>query len=189
MNKGLKSGLVLLVLGIVCGTLLAVVNSFTAPIIQLVEEGAQFDALKQFYFDIEDPDYDNLSLSDLYALEKLELNESSVTTIFTLKNKTDNSLEALGYLVIGHGFEGRIITMLIVVNSDLTLKGYTVVSHTESPGYGADIVGNDFGVATITDLSGFDSVAGTTRTSDGIYECFEVVSQRVVNDFGGGLDD
>jgi Na+-transporting NADH:ubiquinone oxidoreductase subunit NqrC len=106
-----------------------------------------------------------------------------------MKNKTNNTLEALGYLVIGKGFEGRIITMLIVVNSNLTLKGYTVVSHSESPGYGADIVGNDFGVSTITDLSGFDSVAGITKTSNGIYDCFEIVSQRVASDFGGGLDD
>jgi len=123
------------------------------------------------------------------SLEKLEFDDPSLQTIFTLKNKTDSTLEALGYLVLGKGFEGRIITMLVVVNSDLSLKGYTVVSHTESPGYGADIVNNDFGVTVITDLSGFDSVSGVTKTSNGIYDCFEIVSQRVVSDFGGGLGD
>ncbi|HOO44575.1 MAG TPA: FMN-binding protein, partial [Bacillota bacterium] len=79
------------------------------------------------------------------------------------------------------------ITMLIVVNNDLTVRGYKVVNHTESPGYGADIVENDFNIQTITDLSGFDAVAGVTFTSDGILRCFELVSERVANDFGGGI--
>lgn len=189
MNNGLKSGLVLLILGIICGTLLAVVNSFTAPIIDEIEQAAQFDALKQFYFDVNDPDYETNSLTDLFKLEKIDIQDGNVESLFTLKNKTDNTLEAIGYLVSGKGYSDAPIKMLIVIEKDFTVKGYTVVSHAETSGFGADIVDNDFGVTVISDLSGFDSVAGVTKTSNGILECFTIVSQRVAGDFGGDLND
>jgi len=176
MNNGLKSGLVLLVLGIICGTLLAVVNSLTALDIQKNEEAAQFAALEEFY-NIDD-----------YDLSVVEVNDD-VDSIFVLRSKTDNSIEALGYLVSGKGYSDVLLQMMILIEKDFTVKGYSVVSHSESTGFGVDILENDFGVSIITDLSGFDSVAGVTRTSEGIQECFYIVSQRVTGDFGGDLDD
>lgn len=176
MNNGLKSGLVLLVLGIVCGTLLAVVNSLTAPTIQENELSAQYEALSEFY-----------TITD-YDLSEVEIGDDTVDKIYVLKQ--NDVIEALVYSVSVWGYStDKPVNMLIAVNRDLSIQGYTVVSHGESSGFGADIVGNDFGVDSIIDLSGFDSVASVTITSNAIKGCFEVVQDRVSDDFGGGLND
>ena len=176
MSNGLKSGLVLLVLGLAMGALLSLINSLTAPIIADIEEKAQYDALAEFY-NIED-----------YDLSKIEIDDDSVQAIFVLKQ--NGTIEALVYLVEANGYSSDApITMLIAVNKDLSVEGYTVVTHKETTGFGADIVNNDFGITDITDLLGFDAVAGVTITSTGIKECFIIVSERVNADFGGGLDD
>ena len=190
MNKGLKAGLVLLILGIICGTLLASVNYLTSGYIATNEAGAQFDALKEFYFDVEDENYDTYKLTDLFDLEKVELENDTVEAIFVLRDKETDEIESLGYLVSAYGYSGDApIMMLIVVNNDMSIQGYSVTSHKETTGFGADIVDNDFNIDSITDLSGFDSVAQVTFTSDGILECFNIVSLRAGNDFGGGLDE
>jgi len=189
MNKGLRSGLVLLVLGIISGTLLAFVNYFTEPVIAILEEQAQYDALKEFYFDVDDPNYASYLLSDYYELSKVEIEDPYVSAIFVVKNK-ENDEVSLGYLVSANGYSSDApVAMLIVVDSDMSIRGYKVISHKETSGFGADIVDNDFNVNTITDLSGFDSVAHVTFTSDAIFECFYQVSLRVVADFGGDLID
>ncbi|MCK4551656.1 MAG: FMN-binding protein [Tenericutes bacterium] len=190
MNKGLKSGLVLLVLGVISGTLLALVNSFTSPLIAKIEAAAQYEALKEFFYDVEDPNYDTFIFTEDYGLVKLEVDEPGVEAIFIIKTKGTDNIEALGYLAYAYGNDSDVpITMLIVVESDMYITGYTVVSHKETPGWGAAILDNNFGVTTLIDLTGFDSVAGSTLTSDAIEECFVIVAARASDDFGGGLDD
>ena len=175
MNSGLKSGLVLLVLGIICGTLLALVNSFTQPLIEQIEEKEKYEALGEFYV-----------LDDFDLTVKENVNENGVQSIFVLKQ--NGTIEAIVYQVAATGYNGP-VTMLIAVNKDFTVEGYKVINHKEDAGFGADIVENDFNVSTVTDLSGFDSVAGATFTSRAIKECFNIVSQRAGTDFGGGLDE
>ncbi|MCK5732184.1 MAG: FMN-binding protein [Tenericutes bacterium] len=196
MNSGLKSGLVLLVLGILCGTLLALVNSFTSPIIADIEEAAQYEALKEFFYDNEDPNYNTFIITQDYDLTKLKIDEAGVEAIFVVKTLGTDNVEALGYLVYASGYSGDApVLMLIVVESNMIVRGYTVVSHKETTGFGADIVDEDFGVDTLIDLSGFglppeiDAVVNATWTVDAIKECFNIVAARASDDFGGGLDD
>ncbi len=176
MNSGLKSGLVLLILGIISGTLLAVVNYFTAPIIDELELQEKNAAIAEFY------DLTN------YNLTEVAVAEGNVETVYVLTNKTTDAIDGLVYLVTASGYGGD-VKMMIAVNSDYTVQGYKVVSHSESPGYGAEIVGNDFNVSDITDLSGFDAVAGSTYTSNAILACFQYVEDRIVGDFGGALNE
>ncbi len=176
MNNSLKSGLVLLVIGLVCGILLAFVNSITAPEIAANELASKMEAIESYY-DLEDYDYD--VLEDIEGLEAL----------FVLKQ--DNVIEALVYQVSATGYNGP-VTMLIAVNKDLTVEGYKVLTHKEDAGFGADIVANDFNIAEIANVGtyeDFDSVSGATYTSKAIWGCFNIVAQRVSDDFGGGLDD
>lgn len=190
MNSGLKSGLVLLVLGVICGTLLALINTFTSPIIAKIEEAAQYEALKEFFYDKEDPNYDTFIITQDYDLTKVEVDETGVEAIFVIKTKGTDNVEALGYLAYANGYSSDApVLMLILVESDMNVIGYSVVSHKETSGFGADIVDNDFGIITLVDLSGFDSVANSTFTSDAIKECFDIVAARASDDFGGGLDD
>jgi len=177
MNKGLISGLVLLTIGVVCGLLLSVVNYFTAPKIKEVEDAIKYEALAEFY-----------TLVD-YDLSEAE-GTGDFGTIFILKAKGTETIEALVYTVSAQGYsDSAKVQMLIAVNADLSVEGYKVVSHAETTGFGADIVDNDFGVTEIDDLNGFDSVAGVTRTSNAIKACFTLVGQRVAADLGGGLSE
>ncbi len=174
MNSGLKSGFVLLVIGVVCGALLALVNSMTAPIIADIELQEKYAALESFY-DLDD-----------YDLTVIEDVDENVLAIFKLEQ--NDTLVALVYQVAATGYNGDVV-MLIAVNSNYSVEGYKVISHSEDAGFGADIVENDFNVTSITNLSFFDAVAGATYTSNAILECFTIVSERAGTDFGGGLDD
>lgn len=177
MNKGLISGLVLLTIGIVCGLLLSVVNYFTAPKIKEVEDAIKYEALAEFY-----------TLAD-YDLSEVE-GDGDFGTIFILKTKGTDTIEALVYTVSAQGYsDSQKVQILIAVNADLSVEGYKVVAHSETTGFGADIVDNDFGVTEIDNLAGFDSVAGVTKTSNAIKACFTLVGQRVAADLGGGLSE
>lgn len=176
MNKGLISGLVLLTIGIVCGLLLAVVNYFTAPKIQEVEDAIKYEALAEFY-----------TLAD-YDLSEVE-GSGDFGTIYILRAKTTDGLDAFVYTVNAEGYSG-VIEMLIAVNENLEVDGYKVVKQTETPGYGDKIVGHDFNVEIATDLSGFEGVAGASLYSTpAVLEIFQLVADRVEADFGGGLSE
>ncbi|MBN2540746.1 MAG: FMN-binding protein [Bacilli bacterium] len=188
MSGGIKSGLVLLVLGIISGLLLASVNAWTDPYIKEIELQEQYDALKEFYFDPTDPNYATYQVSDLYDLTKLDVNEGSISTILVLKDKTSGTLESLAYVASGNGYNGA-VTMLIVVDSDLTVRGYKILTQNENPPIQEDFINYDYNVSAITDLSQFDAIAHATFTSNAVLACFNAVSERAANDFGGGLNE
>ena len=177
MNKGLISGLVLLGMGLVCGILLSVVNYFTAPRIKEVEDAIKYEALGEFY--------------DLSDFDISEVNGTGdFGTIFILKDKGSDDIQAIVYTVRAQGYsDSGKVEMLIAVNSDLSVEDYKVVSHSETTGFGADIVDNDFNVDLINDLTSFDSVSGVTKTSNAIKTCFNLISQRIAADLGGGLSE
>ncbi|MCK7486974.1 MAG: hypothetical protein MZU97_16815 [Bacillus subtilis] len=79
MKKGLISGLVLLALGIVCGLILAGVNSITAPVIAENERQAKLLILGEFY------------IVDDYTVEIVTLT-GAIDSVFLLKNKTSNAV-------------------------------------------------------------------------------------------------
>jgi Na+-translocating ferredoxin:NAD+ oxidoreductase RnfG subunit len=172
-NKGLISGLVLLSLGLICGILLAFVNELTADRIEAEELRLKFEAIKEFY-DVDD-----------YIQEEVLLEEGS---IFVLRNKSSNDIEHLVYSLSAKGY-GDDVEMLVAVNRDLSVEGYTVTFQNESPGIGTKIVGNDFNYNEADDLSGFDAISGATVSSNAVRDIFEQVADRVEDDFGGDLDD
>ncbi|HKL47387.1 MAG TPA: FMN-binding protein [Candidatus Izemoplasmatales bacterium] len=172
-NKGLISGLVLLSLGLICGVLLAFVNELTVDRIAAEELRLKFAAIKEFY-DIDD-----------FAREEVLLDEGS---IFVLKNKNTSEIEHLVYSLSAKGY-GDDVEMLVAVNRDLTVEGYTVTYQNESPGIGTKIVDNDFNYNEADDLSDFDSISGATVSSSAVRNIFEQVKNRVEDDFGGDLDD
>ncbi|MBU1144373.1 MAG: FMN-binding protein [Firmicutes bacterium] len=174
MNKGLVSGLVLLTLGLICGLLLAFVNSFTAPIILQKENEIKYAALSEFY-----------SVEE-YNLEEVTLSDDAIDSLFLVTNKTSGLLEAVIYSVSKIGFNDD-VRMLIAIDSNLNIVGYKIVYQIESPGYGAVAPEHDFNVTNslISDLSGFDAISSATITSDAVRGCFDAVADRVSIDFGG----
>lgn len=173
MNKGLVSGLVLLTLGLICGLLLAGVNYLTAPIIKAEEDRIKFEAIYEFY-----PE-------SSYAVEETVLTDGAIDALYIITSKTTQEVVGAVYSVKAYGYQSD-IKMLIAVNNDLSMKGYKVVSQAETSGLGSNSVTHDFGIdSTITDLSGFDSMAGATVTSNAVKACFEAVKARVQTDLGG----
>lgn len=176
MNKGLLSGVVLLVLGSVCGFLLALVNSITAPIILENELKVELQTLKEFYPNIE----------TAYTVEKLTL-DGSIETVYLLKNKTTLVVEAVIYKVSSMGYKTN-VDMLIAVNADLTVEGYAVLGAGGTEGLGIDLNGTNFGMdgALISaTASSFDAISGATFSSNGVLACFNLVASRVAIDLGG----
>lgn len=185
MNNGLKSGLVLLVIGIICGTLLAVVNYATSPYIQAYEAEKKNVAFAAI---VEDEDGNALYDLNTYILTTYDDVTESVSEINVY---TDNgTIELIIYEVSSSGYNAD-VTMLIAVNKDFNVVGYQVISHSEDAGFGADIVDTDFEVDTITDINMlvFDSISGATFTKNAILNNFITISERAASDFGGGLDD
>jgi len=185
MNSGLKSGLVLLILGIIAGVLLAVVNYYTEPYIIDNEEFAKSEALNAILVDDEGNVLYDL---DDYVMEVYEDVDENINEIYTLK--IGSSIELIVYQVSQMGYNGD-VTMLIAVNSDYNVVGYQVITHGEDAGFGADIVDTDFGINTVMtiDRTVFDSISGATGTEDAIFNCFVSVSERAASDFGGALDE
>ncbi|QWC00361.1 FMN-binding protein [Mycoplasmatota bacterium] len=172
-DNGLISGLVLLSLGLICGLLLALVNGLTADRIEAEELKLKFEAIEEFY-DI-----------DEFDLEEVILDNGS---IYVLKNKSTSDIEHLVYSLRAKGY-GDDVEMLVAVNDDLSVEGYTVTYQNESPGIGTKIVGNDFNYNQADDLSSFDSISGATVSSSAVKAIFNEVAGRAADDFGGGLDE
>lgn len=175
MSKGIVSGLVLLTLGLVCGLLLATINSFTAPKILETENKVKYDAIAEFY------DLAN------YTIEEVKVEGSIIDTLYLLTNITSGSLDSIVYSVKQYGYQSN-IKLLIAINGDFTVYGYKVVEQAETPGYGSKSTDHDFNMEgkSITDIASFDGIAGATYTSDAVKDCFSAVFARVATDFGGG---
>ena len=175
MKKGLVSGIVLLVIGLVCGALLAGVNAFTKPVIEENQRQAKLAVLAEFY------------QIDQFKVEIIEL-KGSIDTVFLLKNLTNESIiEKAVYSVRARGYQSDIV-MLIAVNKDLTIDQYKVVDQAETSGIGDVIVGYNFGMSgqNVQNLDAF--VGPTARVSaDAVKKCFEIVRDRVSIDFAGAI--
>lgn len=197
MNKGLVSGLVLLIFGLVCGLLLAVVNYFTAPIILTEEQKIKYEVISEFY-DLNAYTVNEVSQDGTFNMLSVHIFNNdydvkvTVDDMFELTGKTDGTLDAIVYSAKAYGYNTTDpIQMMIAVNSDLSIKDYQVVQEQETSGFGSKIVGRDFKVTgdNISDLSNFDGISGVTYSSKAVLACFTAIQQRAASDFGGGLGE
>jgi len=188
MRKGLISGLVLLILGLVMGGILAFVNSITAPVITLHENEAKYAAIAEFY-DLTQYDSD---------IEEVTVENSLVNAMYLLKQ--NGELKAIVYSVSQNGFQSE-VKMLIAVDSDLIVHDYAVVEQAETAGYGSLSTTHDFNMVGVdittfdasnwdsaswkAGTSTFDAISGATITSTAVNDCFKAVFERAASDFGG----
>ncbi len=174
MNNRMTSGLVLLALGLLCGILLAGVNTMTAPVIQERQLEKVNETLEEFY-----------DMSQ-YDVGIVDINEDAIETAYVLTGKDSGTIDAVVYETSAYGYQSN-VNMLIAINADRTIHDYAVVSENETEGLGSKAVSHDFNVrgSSIDDLSGFDGIAGATITSDAVLAGFEAVQDRVDEEFGG----
>lgn len=162
-NKTLKYALFLLVLGIIAGGLLALVNSFTAPVI----EGRKRQAVKELlgeYFDYASFSTDKASLYP----EK----DSTIEAIYlAFDDEEDKVAAAVIFQVSAKGYGGPVVT-LVGIKADGTFDDAVVVeAKNETPGYGSKAIGFDFDVKNKSvDVKAFKTITGATYTSNAVHK-------------------
>lgn len=160
MHDGLRMALVLLIIGAVCGGLLAGVNAWTEPIIETRAQEEFMQTVGKFFPDVEDIEDETINGDEFFICY-------------------DGAGDLLG--VVAQAKAGAYgddpIVYNLGVDSDGTIVGISIVSHTETPGIGTfieddtwqeeQIVGLDFDdpIAVGQDI---DTRSGATVTLRGI---------------------
>ncbi len=120
-----KTGLILFVITAVAAGILAVVNSFTAPIIEANEKTKREEAMKKV-------------LPDAQFFEKIDyVSDSTVTEVY--------SGGEAGYVVLTepNGYGGA-ISIVVGVDMDGTVMGVDITSQSETAGLGANCTKDEF---------------------------------------------
>ena len=141
------------VLCAICGLLLAVVNSLTAPVIAERSLAAEKENLDKIYPGAEFTEVTNFK--DDTGL---------VQSVFQAEGK--------GYVfkVSGMGYNSNGCTFMIAFNNDGTCGGFTAVEQSESPGIGARAFEDDYvsQISQITATEDAPLLSGATLTTTAI---------------------
>ncbi|MDD3113544.1 MAG: hypothetical protein PHP61_02305 [Candidatus Izemoplasmatales bacterium] len=185
MKKALSSAVVLLVLGIICGAVLALVNTITSPVIAQYELDKKMEALEGFFAD---ELTSNQKIADVFDVEEIE-GTGGIKTIYLLEHKTEQTKSAV-YSVSALGWKTN-VDMMIAVDEDMTLRGYAFVTNGGTEAIGLTMIGATLNLAdniSIQDtVQDYDSVGGVSApvTGSGVKACFQLVALRVSQDLGG----
>lgn len=136
MKETIKLGVILLVITAVAGGVLAVSNSYTAPIIEEIHMKESLGA----FFDIF-PDADDFVEIDEGLLEDITSDNEYVKEVYEVMEGDD--LIGYGFKTVSGGFEGD-ITTVIGIDIEGTMAGIKVTDNNETPGLGAKIAEEDF---------------------------------------------
>ena len=164
MNKStwestVKPVVVLSVIALVVSFLLALVNSFTAPIIEENQKAATLAA----YVDVMPP------VSDAKTLEEV--------TDYTTENVTGVVKAEDGSIAI-KGFDGGILTVIMGYDTNGTVTGIWVDASTQTKGIGSNVANDTFlaqfngmdGTQNIAiGQGGFDAYSGATISSKALF--------------------
>lgn len=129
MRETIKLGAVLLLITAVCAGLLGFVNSITKPIIVQKKEQTTQEALKVLIPEAES------------FVEVKEIEGDSIKGLYVAKKGTDY-LGAVA-MVAPDGYGGS-IELLVGVDKDQVVTGIQVLTHTETPGLGANLTQESF---------------------------------------------
>lgn len=115
--------------------------------------------------------------------------ENEIYTVYS-----DGSEIGYGFLATGKGYGGD-IDILVGLNTDMTMKGVTIVSHTETPGLGDKIVkpsftdrfvGLDISEVQLTRDGGkVDAISGSTISSKAVIDAVRTTAMEKVKALTG----
>ena len=111
-------------------------------------------------------------------IEKMEYaDESTVNSIYAIKNEDDDSIAGYSVICAPKGFGGE-IRMLVAFDSDKKINAVRIMSHSETPGIGDKISSEDH--KTFTDQfksktgelvfgkDGIDKITGSSKSSNAV---------------------
>ncbi|MCR5564710.1 MAG: FMN-binding protein [Gammaproteobacteria bacterium] len=174
MKKHLITGLTLALFALICGGLLAFINMFTSPMIKAREEKKIEESISIVFDAYKSGDY-----------TKEEFNREGVVLGYYIINNQTNEKEAVIYIIESQGYASK-IRMMIGVNKDNKITGYTVISQAETKG---DITAHDFNMNGKSNLDEFDSLAGSTYSSKAVKKNFSLALSYAKVDLGGNAND
>lgn len=175
MKETIKLGVILFIFTAIAGGILALTNDFTSPIIAEIEKEASFGAIMELF-----PEADDFEEIDEVLLTNIKGKYAPIVDgHIAYKNA-----EVIGYSfkTESSGYGDNPIVAITGINSDGTIAGIDVVTHSETPGFGQAIE-EDFyqdtfkGKATESELIPVDNpvaenevmlITGSTISSKGI---------------------
>lgn len=163
MNETLKLALILFLIAAVSTGILAVVNNFTSVVIAEREAEELQNALA-----VVSPDAD--------AFEPVDdaTREGFVDSTPFIKNAylAQAGGETIGYVfdVVAKGGYGGDIAFILGINADNEITGFQILSHGETPGFGAAAAEPEFAEGTIgaTNADEINGISGATKTTNAI---------------------
>ena len=171
MGKIFKDALVLMAFSLVLGFVLGGVYKITEPIIAEATLRKEMEAYKVVF-----ENADTFNQKEVDASIAGTVQASYPDVIDKVFEAVDTNGTCLGYVVqltTKDGFSGGIV-MIVGIQSDGAIAGVSVVSHQESPGFGADILNSSY-------LDQFKGVAGSNVNSVALVGGVTITSVAVQN--------
>lgn len=147
----IKIGLILFAITAVSAFLLAFANKVTAPVIQENDRKKTEESMK-------------LVLSDADSFEKVDYSEENIEQVYIAKS---SSAEFVGCCVValvnGYGGELKVMTG---IDKELNVTGVDILSHSETPGLGANAANDSFKGQFVGKTSGISAVKGEAKENE-----------------------
>lgn len=132
MKETIKLGIVLFIFTAIAGGILALTNGFTSPIIAEIEKEASFEAIMELF-----PEADDFEEIDEVLLTNIKGKYAPIVDGQIVYKNT----EVIGYSfkTESSGYGDNPIVAITGINSDGSIAGIDVVTHSETPGFGKAI--------------------------------------------------
>ena len=160
MKNNLITGLVLSIFALICGLLLSVVNSFTAPVIEQRTE----DKINNSIMEVCEIYKEN---KDTYTIDKESIVHEEADSVYLVKDENGEKVEVI-YIISAKGYAST-IQMMISVTKEHKIEKSIVISSAETKG---NIKTHDFNMDGKDSLNDFDKLAGSTISSKAVRKCF-----------------
>lgn len=151
-SKRLYPIVFLAVIVLISVSLLLYINTFTSEVVEAQNKAKIQAVLESIFPDLTDFEEDG----DLFIIYE------------------DDSITGYTFLASGNGYSG-VISMLVGINPDYTIKDIAILSQTETPGLGSKITEDDFtgqftgleldDIALSKDGGSIDAITGATISS------------------------
>lgn len=166
MKDGIKSVIVLTVICVVVSLLVALTNSFTAPVIEENKQSASTESLKQV-------------LENAADFEKLDKPADAPTTVQEIYRETGG----LGYAVtvaVTTSYSASPMLYTVGISSDGVITGIVITSYTESKDFGKETYPQSY-VGLDSALNGAELVGGVTYSSTAFKKGIEDVFATLID--------
>lgn len=174
MKETIKLGLILFIFAAVTAGILAYANSVTSVIIADRQAQELADSLGVVF-----PDADAFEEADPAKIEEIKTANPNVVNIYNAMKGS----EVVGYVadMLGSGYGGEFNFITGISAADKAITGFKMMSHGETPGFGAAAAEPAFEEGTVGATSGAEiqGISGATVTTGAIQSSLDSAFEAV----------